>query len=148
MYRRLAGWSEDVQPLKSKSILWNRIWQETGCPSSGVLAQLRKHAKTRYKYAARRVIRTQENRRRERLAEAMLRYPSRDFWREVRQTKVSKHPPASYVDGIHGDSNIASLWATKFKDLMIRHQALAIRFTSLQLLDRTKHSIWCNLNNI
>ena len=33
--KRLAGWNEEVRPLKDKSILWNKIWCETGCPSVG-----------------------------------------------------------------------------------------------------------------
>lgn len=115
--RRLAGWNEEVRPLKDQSILWNRIWREAGCPSAGVLAQLRKHAKSRYKYAARRLIRNQDQLRRKSMAEALLRDSSRDFWQEVGQCKRSKQSPASYVDGVHGDVNIANLWVSRFKDL-------------------------------
>ena len=58
--KRLADWNEEVRQFKDKSILWNKIWREAGCPSVGVLFQLRKHAKSRYKYAVRRLIRNQD----------------------------------------------------------------------------------------
>ena len=50
--KRLAGWNEEVRPFKDKSILWNKIWREAGCPSVGILSQLRKGAKSRYKYCS------------------------------------------------------------------------------------------------
>jgi len=43
--KHLAGWNDEVKSLKENSVLWNRIWQEAGCPSVGVLSQLRKHTK-------------------------------------------------------------------------------------------------------
>ena len=71
-------------PLKDKSILWNKIWREAGCPSVGILSQLRKRAKCWYKCAAvRRLIRNQDIMRRKRMAEAMVSDSSRDFWHEV-----------------------------------------------------------------
>ena len=68
-----------MRPFKDKSILWNKIWREAGCPSVGVLSQLRKRAKSRYKYAVRRLIRNQDLMRRKRMAEAMVSDSSRDF---------------------------------------------------------------------
>ena len=47
--KQLADWNEEVRQFKDKLILWNKIWHEAGCPSVGVLSQLRKHAKSRYK---------------------------------------------------------------------------------------------------
>ena len=51
----LVGVIEGVNPLKDKFLVWNKIWDEAGCPSTGVLSQLKKHAKTRYKYPVRRL---------------------------------------------------------------------------------------------
>lgn len=53
--KRLAAWSKEVNPLKDKTLLWNKIWHEAGCASTGVLSQLKKHAKARYKYTVRRL---------------------------------------------------------------------------------------------
>ena len=68
----LAGWSEEVKPIREKSLLWSKIWHEAGCPSTGVLFQLKKHAKARYKYAVRRLRRKQDQLRSRKMAEAFL----------------------------------------------------------------------------
>ena len=44
-----------VNPLKEKTVLWNKSWHEAGCPSTGVLSQLKEHAKATYKYTVRRL---------------------------------------------------------------------------------------------
>ena len=82
--KRLAGWNND------KPILWNKIWREAGCPSVGVLSQLRKRAKSRYKYPVRRLVRNQDLMRRKHMAEAMVSDSSRDFWHEVNRCKSRK----------------------------------------------------------
>ena len=46
----LVGVIEGVNPLKDKFLAWNKIWNE-----AGVLSQLKKHAKERYKYPVRRL---------------------------------------------------------------------------------------------
>ena len=68
--KHLAGWSEEVKPIREKSLLWSKIWHEAGCPSTGVLFQLKKHAKARYKYAVRRLRRKQDQLRSRKMAEA------------------------------------------------------------------------------
>lgn len=51
---------------------------------------------------------------------------SRDFWGEVSHCRTNKQTSASYVE-VHGDTNIANLWASMFKDLLISkaHSQLA-----------------------
>ena len=68
----LAGWSEEVKPIREKSLLWSKIWHEVGCPSTGVLFQLKKHAKARYKYAVRRLRRKQDQLRSRKMAEVFV----------------------------------------------------------------------------
>ena len=111
--KRLAGWNEEVRPcpLKDKSILWNKIWREAGCPSVGILSQLRKRAKCWYKYAAvRRLIRNQDIMRRKCMAEAMVSDSSRDFWHEVNCRKIRKQTTLICVDGVLGDDRIVELY--------------------------------------
>ena len=69
----LAGWSEEVKPIREKSLLWSKIWHEAVCPSTGVLFQLKKHAKARYKYCSvRRLRRKQDQLRSRKVAEAFV----------------------------------------------------------------------------
>ena len=49
----MPGWNDSARLLRSKALFWNHIWSDNDCPSSGVLFQIRKKAKSRYKYAIR-----------------------------------------------------------------------------------------------
>ena len=68
----LAGWSEKAKLIRENSVLWSKIWHEAVCPSTGVLFQLKKHAKARYKYAIRRLKRKQDQLRSRKMAEAFV----------------------------------------------------------------------------
>ena len=58
--RRLVGWNNcAVDTFKKSANLWYKIWNEAGCPSSGVLHQIKKSTKSRYKYEIRRLKRKQ-----------------------------------------------------------------------------------------
>ena len=35
--RRLVGWTQSVNRLKESLMFWYKIWEESGCPSSGIL---------------------------------------------------------------------------------------------------------------
>ena len=142
----VAGWNDEIRPLREKSLLWNRLWRENGCPQVGVLFQLRKHAKSRYRYAVRRVLRNQDKLRHKKLADALLEDKSRNFWQEVKQFKAGKQRCSQMVDGITGDENLVKLWFSKFKDLLSspspdRVQQLADALNSLDLSSRDLDSL-------
>ena len=54
--RRLIGWNDRANKLKNESKFWYRVWVEAGYPTSGVLFQIKKNAKSRYKYEVRRLL--------------------------------------------------------------------------------------------
>ncbi len=49
--RGIPKWNECVKPYKEKSISWNDIWKNAGCPSSGQLADLRRFSRPKYHWA-------------------------------------------------------------------------------------------------
>ena len=57
----MPGWNDSVRQLHSKALFWNRMWSENGCPSSGVLSQIRKKAKSGFKYAVRSLKRRKDH---------------------------------------------------------------------------------------
>ena len=57
----MPGWNDSVRLLRSKALFWNRLWSDNGCPSSGVLSQIRRKAKSRYKYAVRSLKRRKDH---------------------------------------------------------------------------------------
>ena len=104
--------------LKEQSMFWTRIWRECGYPSSGVVSVIRKKAKAKYKYPARRLLRCQNHliKKREVLAEALCSDSSRDFWTEVNCfERWSTRGTSGVVDGTSRSASIADLWAGKFE---------------------------------
>ena len=107
----MAGWSQFVKSELEASRWWYKLWIDAGSPSAGVLFQLKKRAHRRYKYAVHRVRRRQEHIKQMKLAEALLKDPTHNFWTEVHFFAGSHKPlTVPVVDGISGQDSISDLW--------------------------------------
>ena len=110
--RSVAGWNDGTQTLKADANFWYRVWSEAGCPCTGVLFEIKKKAKHRFKYAVRSLRRQKRSIVRRKLAYKRAHCHSRDFWAEVgRFSKPERRSPPLVVDGVNGDKQIATLWA-------------------------------------
>lgn len=49
----VPGWNSSARLLKEKANYWHVVWKQAGSPSAGVLHQLKKSARSRYKYEVR-----------------------------------------------------------------------------------------------
>ena len=117
----IPGWNEAARLYKSKANFWHKVWCDAGSPSSGVLFQIKKASKCRFKYEVRRLKRQQLHQRRRRMASALASSNSRNFWKEVQSVNKAhrrKTPAAPVVDGIHGDADIAKHFANKLQSLL------------------------------
>ena len=47
----IPGWNTYVKPYKDASILWNDMWKHAGKPANGPLAEKRRCARTKYRWA-------------------------------------------------------------------------------------------------
>ena len=115
--RKVAGWTERVARFKEKSILWHRIWQQSGRPTGGLLFEIMKNAKRDYKAAVRRVMRNQNSISNTRMADALIRNDSRDFWAEVKRKACNMRPSPSVMDEVQGDEAICDLFKEKYDAL-------------------------------
>ena len=82
-------------------------------------------AKSRFKYAVRRLKRRHHFILREKLAKSFARKRKDDFWSEVK--RLNKSPCSSYapvVDGNNDCKDIAALFASNFSNLLNRHSSL------------------------
>ena len=105
-----------LNSLRSKLIFGTL---NAGCPSNGVLQQIKRKTKLGFKYAVRSIKRRQDHIKRAQLADSLHHRDTRVFWSRVRQIskpKISR--VSSVVDGVCGDDNIAELWASKLKYLL------------------------------
>ena len=59
--KRIPGWSEHVQPLRERSLIWHRIWIDCGRPRDGEVAKCMRRSRASYHNAIRK-IRTNNSR--------------------------------------------------------------------------------------
>lgn len=114
---RVPGWTEQVEPVRAKSILWHNIWSECGRPRSGAVADIMRRSRAQYHYAIRRVKSDVQNITRQRFAQAIVKDKNRNLWDEVRKIYGKKAAPSSAVDGSFSPQAISSLFADKYQQL-------------------------------
>lgn len=115
--KSIPGWGEHVEPLRQKSMFWHSLWIDSGRPRSGVVADCMRRSRAKYHYAIRDVKRNADNIVRERVAEALIADPSRDFWREIRKIRCAKTGYSRIVDGCADELGISRLFTAKYQDL-------------------------------
>ena len=115
--RCIPGWSEQVQPLRDKSLFWHRIWDECGWPHTGYVADCMRRTRAAYHYCIRNVRKNEQQIVRERVADAMMRNESRNFWAEIKRIKACSATVSNSIDGISDTVNISRLFADKYRDL-------------------------------
>ena len=119
----VPGWNYSARHLKDKANFWYNVWNSAGSPSSGVLFQIKKSSKSRYKYEVRRLKRQEFHIRRKRLASALALSHTRDFWQEVKHIHKPKCPSGSVstIDGIQDAHGIANTFASKVSSYLNTH---------------------------
>ena len=117
----LVGWSQSVSRLRDSSVFWYKVWEEAGCPSSGVLSQIKKNSKKRYKYEARRVIRRQNAFLQRKFANSFAKKKKSSFWADVRKLTTSSSSSSPIVDGVAGSRNIANVFACNLRSILNTH---------------------------
>ena len=113
------GWNSSVNSLKRKANFWHSVWKQAGSPTAGVLHQIKKSSRNRYKYVVRRLKRREQFIRREKMAAALASSNCKDFWHHVHRVNKSKKPPLSTsVDGVNGTENISGLFSSKLQSIL------------------------------
>ena len=113
----MPGWTEYVEPYRSKSIFWHNIWIECGRPKTGAVADIMRRTRASYHYAVRRVKKNEQEIVRQRFAEAVLCNNNRDLWSEVRRINGNRAAPASTIDGQSSPDCISRIFTDKYKQL-------------------------------
>ena len=115
--------------LKRACTFWYRVWSEAGCPSSGVLSQIKKHARSRFKSEVRRLRRGQDKILRRNLATAFAQKKKTLFWSTVKAlNKQRAGSKVQTIDGISGENDIANLMASNLKKILYTHSVASRDF--------------------
>ena len=122
--QKLVGWNDGAGKFKEATNFRQEVWEEAGCPSSGVLFNIKRSAKSTYKYAVRRLKRRQRFLLQEKLACSFSRKRKDRFWSDIRRLNNSSTCcSAPVLDGISGSRNIANMLASKFGGFLNKHSS-------------------------
>ena len=111
------GWNIMLKSLKEESLFWHRIWKSNGCPEFGVIADLRKNARSCYHSAIRKAKRNQQACRAQKMATSVLQSDHRQFWSEVKKINSTKSQVPTCIDGVTGKTSISEVFENKYKTL-------------------------------
>ena len=117
----IPGWNDSVRILRSKATFWNRVWTECGCPSIGVLSQIRKRTKTRYKYAVRSAKRRKDHTVSRKISSALSNRNNRLSWKEIKRIKLAssgKQAPSPIIDGLIKVADITNNFSSKLGSIL------------------------------
>ena len=114
----LVGWKDCCQNLKRDADFWYKVWQEAGCPSSGVLFNIKNNTKRKYKSSVRRLKRRQHHLLRKKLAKSFAARKKIGFWSAVRRLNRPPSSRAPVVDNVSDPFEIANLFATNISNLL------------------------------
>ena len=127
--------NDSVRLLRSKALFWNRLWSDNGCPSSGVLSQIRKKAKSRYKYAVRSLKRRKDHIVSKKISSALTGRHNRVFWQEikrVKRSKTAKRSQSSIVDGFTNMRDITNNFHNRLSTVLNSVEEDVASFSFLQ----------------
>ena len=117
-FKVVPGWCEHVQVHKEAAEFWNSLWVQLGCPSTGVVFDIRKRTKANYKYDVRRVKRRKDSIVRNKISLALASKNNCLFWKEIKKVKNSgncNRRSSPIVDGYSNESDIGS----NFRDIKL-----------------------------
>ena len=120
-FRTVTGWNDFCKDMKRDADFWYKIWKEAGCLHTGVLFDIKKSTKKKYKSSVRRLKRKQNQLTREKLAKSFAGRKKTGFWSAVKQLRRAPTSRAPVVDGCVCHSEIANLFASNMCDLLNTH---------------------------
>lgn len=113
----VPGWSEFVDPAKSKSLFWHNIWLECGKPKTGIIADIMRKTRALYHYAVRNVKKNEQLIVNDNFANAIIGNRNRDFWSEIKRMRRSARSCSNVIDDITNPLDISNLFASKYQEL-------------------------------
>jgi len=110
-------WSAELDELKSISKDMYDLWCAASKPNHGVIFNLMKNAKYKYKLAVRHTIKSFENRVSDELYDNLIEKDMLSFWKTWNSKLGSKPIYATQINGLSSDLSIADIFADKFASI-------------------------------
>ena len=114
----IPGWNDFVKPSREKSIFWNEMWKQAGCPQNGHIAHIRKSTRIKYHKAVKFVKSNNDLMIKYKVANCLNKKRFVDFWAEIRKIKKPKNKcNVNTIDSCIGNCNIAHRFEEIYKNL-------------------------------
>lgn len=108
-----AYWSEELSSLKEASIEAHKLWISAGRPNIGLINDLRKEAKYKYKIAIRRAEKCTSLDLDDELSELFLNKDINKFWRKW-NNRFHSYSSSSVINGCTDDVHVAEMFSNSF----------------------------------
>ena len=95
----------------------NLLWKHSGKPRQGVIYDLMKQTRSKFKYALRVCKGNKNSIISEKIAEAMCAKNDRAFWREIKKSSNSKINLPNVVGNAQGIDNISGMWQEHYSHI-------------------------------
>ena len=120
-YRRehvVPGWNELVADAHAAARNAYVVWRNMGKPRHGAEFDDMRCTRRIFKTAMRRCRAQEEMLREEALARSLSQKDCKGFWKQIAQMSSTRAPLPTSIEGHIGESAIASMWRSHFKDIM------------------------------
>ena len=114
---RLVGWNERVRPLKDDAIFWHKLWIDNGRPTAGIIFDIRKSTRYKYKKAIKSLKHEQANLKSQKMAESFMSNNKRNIWAETRKVFGKTNNVPGMIDGFQSDQDICDTFAKRYDEL-------------------------------
>ena len=111
------GWNEHVSEAKNKSMFWNTIWKDSGCPRVGWVAMIRRRCRAEYHRAIKKIKKEKDSIIRSKVARCIYSRRFCNFWVEIKKIKISSKKSTNVMDNVSGKSDICNLFQQKYESL-------------------------------
>ena len=111
------GWNEYVKPFKEEAMHWKSLWVSAGRPNNHPLFTNMKSSKAQYKYAIRRLKRSEEQVQNNAFISSIIDGKSGSIYSEIKKFRGQQKTLSSRIDEEVGSKHIADHFATKYQDL-------------------------------
>ena len=108
-------WNDNLTELKEQSIAAHRLWEYNGKPVSGIVYDIKRKAKAKYKQAMRQYNRDEQGIISNDLHEALLQKDQFSFWRTWNAKFGCRSNRADFINGSRDPMEIANKFASTFK---------------------------------
>ena len=113
----IPGWDNDMTAARNSSMFWHDIWVSCNKPESGWVYAVMKKNRNVYHYKLRGFKKLRQPKIKLSVSRDTMTSKNRNYWKSARAVRKNRYNNTPVVDGIHGNSEIANVFKSKFSAL-------------------------------